>query len=109
MRWEDWRPSENVIDQRPLPQRFMVMPMAGYLGAVGAGYPQQLLNERAAGLGSDIPTGPVAPSEYRPRGIGPERPPVQELDTRNPDYRPGGPERNRQDEIEYLRSLYQWR
>jgi hypothetical protein len=107
MRYENWRTSENVEDQRPLPQRFQVLPMDGYLGAVGTNQLQEMVNERIAGLGSDLPAGPVAPSEYRPRGVGPERPPVQQAEPGDPDYRRGGPERNGDQDMRSMLELLQ--
>lgn len=109
MRYQDWRQAE-IEDKRPIGQRFQVLPMDGYLGAVGAGPLQQVWNQRAEGLGADLPppgyVDPMVRAGYRPRGIGPEIPPAQQMDSGDPDYRRGGPERSQQDVINYLRQLY---
>jgi hypothetical protein len=92
MRYEDWR-TPPIEDKRPLGQRFTVMPIDGYLHPAmnPPGAVQQVLNAQAAGMGSDLPTGPVAPSDYRPRSVyGPDRPAAQQMS--GEEYRPGGPE-----------------
>jgi hypothetical protein len=107
MRYKDWRQAE-IEDKRPLAQRFQVLPMDGYLGAVGAGPLQQAWNTTAAGSGADLPppgyVDPQVLAGYRPRrSTGPDNPAIPPMNP-DPDYVPGGPERQQQ--IEYLRSLY---
>jgi len=112
MRYQGWRQAE-IEDKRPLGQRFQVLPMDGYLHPAmnPPGYPQQMLNQVAEGLGADLPppgyVNPWAKAGYRPRtGFGPENPPIQQEPGGDPDYRRGGPERSQQDAISYLRSIY---
>jgi len=111
MRYEDMRTAQ-FEDKRPIGQRLTVMPMEGYLHPAmnPPGYPQQMLNQVAEGSGADLPppgyVDPMVRAGYRPRGIGPEIPPAQQMDGGDPDYRRGGPERSQQDAINYLRQIY---
>jgi len=94
MRYEQFAPSPLIEDKRPLGQRFQTLPMDGYLGAVGPGISQQMFNAVIEGLGADLPSGPVTPSDYRPRSLtGPDRPPAAQMPPWDPEYRNAGPTR----------------
>ena len=63
----------------------------------------------AALRGPGVSTGPLVGNEEKMINYGmsgPDNPPAQQMDSGDPDYHRGGPERSQQDAISYLRSLY---